>query len=51
MFHTLHETVIEATEELARHYQKTKSSFDAQALTAYLVLVLVKAFALQLNCE
>ena len=51
MFYCLHETVVEATEELSKHYQKPKSSFDAQALVPYLVLVLIKALQLQQKSE
>jgi hypothetical protein len=51
MFYCLHEAVVEATEELSKHYQKPKSSFDAQALVPYLILVLIKALQLQQKSE
>lgn len=47
MFHTLHETVQMAMQELSEYYGKSATSIGANSLIPYLVLVVIKTFSLQ----
>ena len=51
IFHTLHECLIMATQELGAFYKKQTTQVGTDELIPYLLLVVTKAFSLQYRAD